>query len=314
MRVFAWAAAALLCGVDASRSLNTPEGGSSSDTIVKITSSGTVRQLQSAADCTVDDAECNEMDLANALQTSVQDSARRAAVPNAAIPPEPPASGTPTAIFNPTHLHAVSTSQLDFQATIRNLVRSTCPEGLDCLADLDLMVPEQAFAYGVFARGAKVICETGFGAGSSAAAFLLGEPNAKVISFDLMTHGWSQPAVALLGKQFPEHVQVIIGNSVTAVPWYITQYPNTRCDVSHVDGSRSAEVAFADIINLGRMSSPNGLLLVSSINNEGPRRAFNQAIMEGRVRGMGCYTVPLRTADGTPTNQNKGYCVGAFLP
>ena len=70
------------------------------------------------------------------------------------------------------------------------------------------------------------ICETGFGAGHSAALFLSSNPNVQVITFDKFDRSYQLPVLQYIKKQqvFQDRIVHIAGNSCHTVPKYLSKY------------------------------------------------------------------------------------------
>ena len=83
--------------------------------------------------------------------------------------------------------------------------------------------PAQMQEYAIMSSQAhvKTICETGFNAGHSALLFLLSNPEAKMISFDLAQYGYTLAASQWMAKKFPNRFEFIPGDSTITVPDYV---------------------------------------------------------------------------------------------
>ena len=73
-------------------------------------------------------------------------------------------------------------------------------------------------------------------AGHSAGVFLLSNPSAKLISFDLGTLAWTKPQVEYLQRLFPNRFTFVEGNSQVAIKEYATKNPDIKCDLWSIDG------------------------------------------------------------------------------
>mmetsp|Transcript_23601 Transcript_23601/g.35095 ORF Transcript_23601/g.35095 Transcript_23601/m.35095 type:complete len:240 (-) Transcript_23601:662-1381(-) len=89
------------------------------------------------------------------------------------------------------------------------------------------------------------VCETGFGAGHSAAFFLSISPNVKVLTFDKFDRPYQIPIVNKLSQKFRDRIQHVKGNSCATVPRFLENTsisatnnadPFRGCDFLH--GSR----------------------------------------------------------------------------
>lgn len=97
------------------------------------------------------------------------------------------------------------------------------------------------------------VCETGFNAGTSAAAWLCSFPNATYVGFDLLATNASRDAAEFLRRAFPGRFDLVEGDTLTTLPRYAMQRPNT-CDVMSVDGGHSLSVALSDLASFRRLA------------------------------------------------------------
>ena len=94
---------------------------------------------------------------------------------------------------------------------------------------LSELVRSQAEAAQAAGRARRfLVCETGFGAGHSAALFLESSPSVDVVTFDLMTQPYAVPAAKMLQKKYPGRYSYVPGDSCETVPTYEGQ-----CDFLH---------------------------------------------------------------------------------
>jgi hypothetical protein len=78
----------------------------------------------------------------------------------------------------------------------------------------------------------KNICEIGFNTGYSALNFLLANPNASLVSFDIFSHSYTSSAADALYSLLPErNIQVIAGDSAKTVPRFAKMFPSFKCDL-----------------------------------------------------------------------------------
>mmetsp|Transcript_53988 Transcript_53988/g.65174 ORF Transcript_53988/g.65174 Transcript_53988/m.65174 type:complete len:430 (-) Transcript_53988:134-1423(-) len=80
------------------------------------------------------------------------------------------------------------------------------------------------------------VCETGFGAGHSAALFLSSSPAVRIITFDKFDRAYQQPSFEYLSRSFPGRVRRVIGDSCRTVPRYFRDDDGggaERCDLIH---------------------------------------------------------------------------------
>ena len=137
--------------------------------------------------------------------------------------------------------------------------------------------------------GAVVIGEIGFNAGFSTQVFLTANPKARVVSFDLVEHGYTKVAKEILDKKFPGRHTLIAGDSTKTVPEFGRQNPDVRFDLFFIDGGHDYEVAKADIMNVMPLCTADTAVIIDDLTpwlkwGEGPARAWNEAIADGLVR------------------------------
>ncbi len=99
-------------------------------------------------------------------------------------------------------------------------------------------------------NGARLIGETGFNAGFSSYAFLLANPDAKVISFDIGNHSYVRIAKRFIDREFPGRHTLVYGDSRTTLPQFKMENPNIGFDLFFIDGGHDYAVAKTDIANI----------------------------------------------------------------
>ncbi|HPX36854.1 MAG TPA: class I SAM-dependent methyltransferase [Mycobacterium sp.] len=137
--------------------------------------------------------------------------------------------------------------------------------------------------------GARLIGEIGFNAGFSTQAFLRAAPDARVISFDLVEHGYTKVAKKIVDEKFPGRHTLIAGDSTKTVPEFAGENPDLRFDLVFIDGGHAYEVARADIMNMMPMCTAKTLVVIDDLTpwlkwGKGPHRAWTEAIEAGFVR------------------------------
>lgn len=123
----------------------------------------------------------------------------------------------------------------------------------------------------------NTICEIGFNMGHSASLWLLANPRANVIMFDLWSHDYSPIAEAFLrspaaASQFglvnvSARLTIVRGSSLETVPAFAAAHPNVQCDILSVDGGHTYEIGLVDIANMKKLANPTfHLLFVDDTN------------------------------------------------
>lgn len=151
--------------------------------------------------------------------------------------------------------------------------------------------PEELLYLATTARstGARVIGEIGFNAGFSAQTFLRAVPDARVVSFDLVEHGYTKVAKKMVDAKFPGRHTLIAGDSTKTVPEYAAANPELRFDVAFIDGGHDYQVAKADIVNMMSMCTEKTAVIIDDLTpwlkwGKGPTQAWNEGIEAGYIR------------------------------
>jgi predicted O-methyltransferase YrrM len=139
----------------------------------------------------------------------------------------------------------------------------------------------------------KSILEIGFNGGHSSETFLRLVPNCKVLSFDLGEHAYVYYGKRYLDQLYPERHTLIIGDSRTTVPNYLT---SQKFDIIFIDGGHDYDVARMDIANCMRFAHEDTLLIVDdtvytpawqAFYTVGPTRAFSEAVQRNMIIDYG---------------------------
>lgn len=116
----------------------------------------------------------------------------------------------------------------------------------------------------------KTICEIGFNGGHSALLWLIANPNAKVIMFDLWEHSYCDHSLSYIRNQTelnPSRLRIVKGNSIDTVRKFHVEYPTEKCDILSVDGSHEYKDALLDIDNMMTLARRHwNLLFVDDTN------------------------------------------------
>ena len=123
----------------------------------------------------------------------------------------------------------------------------------------------------------KTVCEVGFNAGHSAAVFLIANPNAHVISFDLGQFDYSIRNLKLLQELYPERFTYVLGDSAISVPAFAAQHPHLKCDLIAIDGDHSERGALADIMNMAKLAACRNWVLVDDTGFKEVNSAWQRA-------------------------------------
>tara|TARA_R110001606_G_scaffold396339_1_gene570279 strand:+ start:1640 stop:2251 length:612 start_codon:yes stop_codon:yes gene_type:complete len=110
---------------------------------------------------------------------------------------------------------------------------------------------------------ANKIMEVGWNAGHSNYLFLTGNPEAKIINYDLMGHKYSEGCLNVLKEKF--NVDVVRGDSTKTIP--SQENPEVQ-DLIHIDGGHGDKCAFHDIINCRRFADKKTLMIMDDTNSK----------------------------------------------
>lgn len=109
--------------------------------------------------------------------------------------------------------------------------------------------------------GLKTVCEIGFNAGHSSLTWLAANPDIHLYSFDL-PHDYQHYGVEVINEKFPGRLNLTNGNSLETLPQFFKEHPDVYCDIAHVDGGHTYEIAIADLKNFFPRLKPGGMLLI----------------------------------------------------
>jgi len=152
------------------------------------------------------------------------------------------------------------------------------------------------------------VCETGFGAGHSAAMFLKASTSVNLHLFDMFDRPYQLPVVEKLKKSFPGHnISHYPGNSCVTVPKFMVPisrsprvFPNDlHCDVLH--GSSLCKTDNIDLVE----KSPCGVLLTTTAMDSlednvvyfGPKGQWTRLREKGCIRDITCFEEEDRRLD-----------------
>lgn len=150
--------------------------------------------------------------------------------------------------------------------------------------------PEELLYLATAARkaGARLIGETGFHLGYSSMAFLMADPEAKVVSFDIGKHPYVKAAKEIVDRKFPGRHELIIGDSKLTVPAYWEEHRGIKFDFIFIDGGHDYSTAQADLMNMQRLARKNTPVVIDDLTpwlpwGQGPTRAWVEAVRDGLI-------------------------------
>lgn len=103
----------------------------------------------------------------------------------------------------------------------------------------------------------ETICEIGFNLGKSALNFLLANPRARLVSFDLFGHHYPGAAVRALHHLFPDRdITLIAGDSAISVPTFARLTKGAvSCNLIFIDGGHKPHELLADLQNMKSLAN-----------------------------------------------------------
>jgi hypothetical protein len=115
----------------------------------------------------------------------------------------------------------------------------------------------------------KRICEIGFNAGHSASLWLLANPTAEVVVFDLWMHWHCEVAMDFLREakfivngevlqNVSQRLTFVRGSSLRTVWQWLADNPDKKCDVLSVDGRHDMDWADADTMQMEALANSLG--------------------------------------------------------
>ncbi len=175
-------------------------------------------------------------------------------------------------------------------ANVKELVHTREP-GVEGSASLDELCHLAQLAREL-PSACPVIGEIGFNFGFSSMAFMIGNPAAKVVSFDIGMHDYVLPSKSIVDALFPDRHQLVVGDSRETVPQYARENAGSRFDLAFIDGGHEFEIALKDIENMRALADQKTVLVVDDLVwylrwGIGPWRAWRNAKRRGIVRELG---------------------------
>ena len=111
---------------------------------------------------------------------------------------------------------------------------------------------------------AKVM-EIGFGAGHSAEIFLRHNPKVVLTSFDIGKHAYVLAGKQYIDKQYPNRHTLLVGDSVTTLPEFITVNPDERFDLIFLDGSHDMEIVKSSMEQVQHLSTKDTIVVMDDV-------------------------------------------------
>lgn len=140
------------------------------------------------------------------------------------------------------------------------------------------------------------IMEIGFHGGHSSETFLKTNKTSHVTSFDIGSYFYVKLGKQYIDNTYPTRHELILGNSLTTVPQYITSHPDKKFDLIFIDGGHTYDVAKSDIINCKNLAHKDTIVIMDDTIakpdfmchwNSGPSQSWNEAVELGTIREEG---------------------------
>ena len=153
------------------------------------------------------------------------------------------------------------------------------------------------------------VCETGFGAGHSAALFLQSSDRVEVVTFDRFDRPYQGRALQALGTQFGwSRLTYVVGDTCKTVPEYFSNPNEKRCDLIH-----GSSFCPSDMKNLINNLQPNGIVTATAMNSVhddsvyfGENAQWRHLRQEGCLSGIQCWKEKSSTLERNFVFAKKG--------
>jgi predicted O-methyltransferase YrrM len=165
----------------------------------------------------------------------------------------------------PVMCHYNSFSAVDFQSRVKWLDQYLIKNNAPIIEGHSAQYESQWTMYSHLFSSCSVhsIAEIGFNAGHSTLIMLMSNQHLKIQSFDLGAYESSRQAWAVLKKHFPQRtLNMVWGDSTQTVPQFSSEHADTKFDIVIVDGGHTYEIAYADILNMKKLSHKDTVLIV----------------------------------------------------
>jgi predicted O-methyltransferase YrrM len=139
------------------------------------------------------------------------------------------------------------------------------------------------------------VMEIGFNAGHSAEVFLQNNPSLTLTSFDLGCHDYVSVAKEYIDITYPGRHTLILGDSTTTIPQYISNNINKTFDLIFIDGCHNYDIANADLQNCKSLANKDTIIIMDDtmytksweVNfNEGPTKTWIEHLNNSRIAEM----------------------------
>lgn len=138
----------------------------------------------------------------------------------------------------------------------------------------------------------ETICEVGFNLGHSAMNWMIANPIAKILTFDLSQYAYTAAAINAFEVLFPKRIITLIeGDSKITIPNFANMFnihkgkqDGFKCNLIFIDGSHYFNNAYADIVNLAPFANSSyHAVVVDDMKLNGVRKAVVKSVTEGML-------------------------------
>jgi hypothetical protein len=171
----------------------------------------------------------------------------------------------------------------------------------------------------------STICEIGLNAGHSAAMWLIANPTAKVVMFDLFEHKYSKAVEEFLRTDAMKYglvntdarLTTVMGSSLDMVPKFARENPGFKCDLLSVDGGHFSGIPQQDLQNMRLLANKDfHILVIDDTNCDGsgcsdPDGAVSQMLAAGHISVVGRLS---ERFDDTLQEWRRGVTVLQYTP
>ena len=148
--------------------------------------------------------------------------------------------------------------------------------------------------------------------------WLLANPTAKVIMFDMFTHSYSDKNEDLLRHRSAKYglanvdvrLTTVKGSSITNVPKFASEHPDIKCNILSVDGNHDHTYALKDILQMRQLANESMHVLLVDDTNCVRQFCVDDAVRLTEKCGE---TVALLRLSEHPSESEQGYRRGVTM-
>ncbi len=131
------------------------------------------------------------------------------------------------------------------------------------------------------------ILEIGVNGGHSCLVMLLGNPEAKILGFDICSHKYVEPCVKYLNENFDNRIILIKGSSDQTIFQFHTDFPEKKFDLFHIDGSHLYRNANLDFFSCKAMAHiGKSVVVFDDTMMRDPKALWEGYLRNGQVKEL----------------------------